>query len=269
MSLKSMGVRRLVLPVAAMLSAGLLLPLPIRAQSRSYATQTQWLVVPLAPAEVARLERQLESDPEDIAARIRLLYAYVASPNNARRATHLLWLIEHHPQNPELATPVFLHREPGPLQDVAAYDKAAELWERQAARYPEDRQVILNAAAFLRQYYYLTNPFQAEQWTLRASRMDSADRQWRDQLAMDYAFALVHVASGKATNTGIDFARHVRAELERSTEPALLWRIGDQLLRVSQSPVTPETTELQEYARRLVERSTDLGFHPPAELAGR
>lgn len=232
-------------------------------QAQDRLARRTWLVQPLEPQEVARLERLLEQSPEDIPSRIRLLYAYVAAPDNERRAWHLLWLIEHHPETPNLLTGEFVFREPGPLQDVVSYNRAAEAWKHQAELHPSDGLVISNAARFLREYYYLEDPFQMERWVLKAAALDPANPEWRDQLARDYALALVNALSGRASSAGKQFATHVRAELEGSSNCTFLLIAGTHLQMVAQHPPTPEMLELQAYSKRLVGRSQELGCQPP------
>src|SRR5204862_3072654 len=87
-----------------------------------------WLVQKLPAYEVAGLEAQLNRSPDDVQIRIRLMCAYVADPDNARRASHLLWLVEHHPEAPGLPTSLFVYSGEGPLQDLPTYHRVAELW---------------------------------------------------------------------------------------------------------------------------------------------
>jgi len=59
----------------------------------------------LTSTEATRLEKTLETDPEDVTARERLLVYYAGRPDDASRLSrfrHIEWLIEHHPDSPLL-----------------------------------------------------------------------------------------------------------------------------------------------------------------------
>jgi len=223
----------------------------------------EWLVQKLSLAETARLEHLLEQNPDDIDARIRLICAYVASAQNERRAKHLLWLIDHHPEASGLHTGLFVFPQQGPLQDVKTYHRAAELWKQQVIRHSAERQVILNGAEFLHAYCDFTehDPFAAERWILRARDLAPTDSQWSDQLALDYMRALVFGRDGLQK----EFAAHARAELDHYTDPRLLWQTGNYLVHSIGGSATAEVKELEAYGERLMKRAEELGFHPPAK----
>lgn len=56
----------------------------------------------LSAAEAAQLESDLERDPENVSARIRLLSYYTQFLLTEPRTKHLLWLIENHPVGRQL-----------------------------------------------------------------------------------------------------------------------------------------------------------------------
>src|SRR5690242_4140542 len=65
--------------------------------------------IPRTLADADRLEEQVRSSPDDLIARLNLLRFYfrqpTAVPQERRQAanrTHLVWLIEHHPDHPAL-----------------------------------------------------------------------------------------------------------------------------------------------------------------------
>src|SRR4051812_11816297 len=104
------------------------------------------------PAEAAQLESQLAKDPQDVAARTRLISYYYQQMIAERRAHHILWLIENHPD-----VQVFLiasdvtQMAPGwhGLNSAADWEKARMLWLRQAERFSSHPTVLANAAQAL------------------------------------------------------------------------------------------------------------------------
>lgn len=109
-------------------------------------------ILELEDGDVAQLERQLAADPEDRAARLKLM----AYHQRADRATHpedrdaraqsALWLIEHHPDSELLHSPVSQFA-PGELT-AEQYRLAVALWETATKARPADAAVQWNAASF-------------------------------------------------------------------------------------------------------------------------
>ena len=222
-----------------------------------------WLVEKLPPQEVARLETLVARNPNDVESRIRLLYAYVADARNERRAHHLLWLIEHHPEALGPRTSVFVHSGEGPLQDVLTYERAAHLWKQQVALHPSSPRIVANAAAFFHSYYMLKDPMEAEAWVLRARAMNGGDPTWTWQLAM-YLRAIAWGDQGSSVDRA--YAAHVREVLRTSTDGELLWRTGN-LLAHSIAGDTRDVAAAGVFGETLMKRAEKLGFQPPAHGA--
>jgi thiol-disulfide isomerase/thioredoxin len=105
--------------------------------------------------EAAQVEKALEMNPEDLAARDRLLHYYstrnpVTDAIRLARRRHILWLIEHHPDRWGHNTFVFLiPPPPDPLADPAGEADAVRLWREQGVRPDANAQAISNAVYFL------------------------------------------------------------------------------------------------------------------------
>lgn len=106
----------------------------------------------LEETDVARLEQQLAGNPNDFAARLKLM-AYHQRADRAgrqedrtKRVQHALWLIERHPDSELLHSPVSRFSK-GELT-AAAYRRAAALWDAAAKAKPDDAAVQWNAASF-------------------------------------------------------------------------------------------------------------------------
>jgi hypothetical protein len=113
-----------------------------------------WKAVSVADA--SRLEDQLASNPEDVAARIRLLNYYWHNGLRQQRGLSVFWLIEHHPQSPILGLDIAWlfpgDRDPGEhylaMHGAADFTRARQLWESVIPQHSNVREVLHNAARF-------------------------------------------------------------------------------------------------------------------------
>jgi len=114
---------------------------------------------PVSAEEATRLEGRLQSDPEDVAARIRLLNYYWRNGFRTQRVASVLWLIEHHPDSPILGLDLAWlfpgGRDPGihyrGMWDAEDFAKARVLWEAVLPQYSNTPEALHNAARFFRQ----------------------------------------------------------------------------------------------------------------------
>ncbi len=249
--------------VAACLSAALeiapALAQQLPPESGLMTRMLQWRTQPLPPEEAARLENVVGQNPEDIESRARLIMSYLVTANNPPRIAHVLWLIEHHPES-EAHQAGLLFGESGPLADTPSFDQAAALWQKQAEAHSSDSRVVLNAADFLRVYYFKTDPFRAEQWMKRAAEINPTRAAY---LGGYYAGVLARAAISPGSQPDSDFAPHARAALDSSTDGLLLWNAGMSLSPIG-GVLTPVHAELASYGDQLKKRATALGYQPPA-----
>jgi len=116
----------------------------------------------MSPDEAARAEQQLESNPEDLDTRAKLLKFYWYAGLRAPRLDSIFWLIEHHPEADlhENETARMFPVKPGdpprswfpgdrPLNDADDYAHAYVLWRQQIDSHPNEAAVLFNAARFL------------------------------------------------------------------------------------------------------------------------
>jgi hypothetical protein len=106
----------------------------------------------MEPADVRALETRLAADPEDFAARLKLM-AYcmradrVALELSTRQRVELvLWLVEHHPESEILASPYAL-LEPKDLSGEPL-ERATRLWRGALQKYPGNPDILWHAAVF-------------------------------------------------------------------------------------------------------------------------
>jgi hypothetical protein len=161
----------------------------------------------LSELEAGRLERGLARDPDDGRARLELLgYHRLAgrSPDRRRRAEHVLWLIEHHPEWSVTGTP-FAHLDRH--LDREAYERAERAWLAHV-RTTEDPAVVGNAAAF----------FATANWRLSLQLLEEGSRRWPADRAWSMALARQWMLRA-ATRSEPDRAAAVALEHLRAAEP--------------------------------------------------
>ena len=108
-----------------------------------------------SPEEAARAEKALEANPDDVAARDRLLSYYstqdpITEAMRAARRRHVLWLIGHHPDfSSDNHFTTLIPPPPNRLADPEGESEAARLWREQATRAGASSWAISHAVEFL------------------------------------------------------------------------------------------------------------------------
>jgi hypothetical protein len=139
----------------------------------------------LLAAQVQWLETQRDDQDLAQAARTILLGKYFASKlasERAARATHIYWLIQHHPASTVAGSAdayLFKH------QEAAAYEAARQLWMQQCTAHRSSATVIGNAANF----FLVNDSILAEKLYLQAQQLEPANPQWHEKLAHVYSLA--------------------------------------------------------------------------------
>ena len=228
------------------------------------------------PAEAAQLESQLARHPQDVAARTRLISYYYQQTIAARRARHILWLIENHPE-----AEVFLiasdvtQMAPGwhGLDSAADWEKTRMLWLREAERFSSHPTVLASAAQAL--------PVEDSMRLMQRLRsLEPSNAVWTVNLASIYARAVRDVfyadepAAGRAFAGSVRYremwhmtlpfagpalAAKLKKELETSSDVGLVGATGELLMEESASlgenGQTPEVVKGPAFGKQLLERS--------------
>jgi hypothetical protein len=129
-----------------------------------------------AAEEAARLEDQLGHDPENSAARIKLLNYYWHNGLRQRRAAAVFWLIEHHPESPILGLDLawlfpnsqMAGNHYGPMQDDSDLIHARKLWEAVLPTHLDVPEALHNAARF----FEATDPAKSRDLATRLQELD-------------------------------------------------------------------------------------------------
>ena len=194
----------------------------------------------------AKLESDVERDPGNLAARIRLLSyytQYVVLPE--LRSKHLLWLIEHHPDSDvfQLSTIVTAMAPDYSGVNSPNIERARALWLLQAERYATNANVLANAATVLA----ASDGRIAFELLKRLRAIEPQNPEWLDWQAEVYATAVrssfadgiprVRAWSGAGKKTAhfpftlpVVESRLLKSELESSSDIALVGSTADALL---------------------------------------
>lgn len=231
----------------------------------------------LTATEAAKLESELERDPENLSARIRLLSYYtqhIISPE--LRSKHLLWLIEHHPDSD-----VFQLRTvaTGVLPDYSGaeppeVERARALWRRQAERYATNTRVLANAAGAL------GGPVALE-LVRRARSVEPDNAEWVDWLGQVYALAVrtsiaggmprSHAGSGVPLHYAFSLpladSEVLKREIETTPDAGLVRATASELIRETALLTGPlsrdaEVQASEAFGRQLLLRVQQLTAKP-------
>ena len=230
-------------------------------------------------AAAEKLEVHLAGRPDDLETRARLLGFYfraafkIDGPEAtiAARRRHILWLIEHRPAAEAAGLPQATIDPAGHrLADKDGYGQAAKLWIEQAQRHGSDAAVLGNAARF----FMLPDKVQAEGLLKQAQRAAPDDSRWPQQRGYLYALAVLGLdminenglpRSHNPAEAKGEFARHARAELEKSqdagmvgTAGMILWQYGVILEGMFRGSGRPLEVDYGPLAEALLKKAQDL-----------
>jgi tetratricopeptide (TPR) repeat protein len=188
----------------------------------------------LSAQQVKELEGRLTNTPDDLPARARLLGYYfatairVAGPEATRaaRRRHILWVIEHHPENDITMLSEFTIDPAGhSLADAEGYGQARTLWLGQIDRRKGDVRVLLHAARF----FQLSDKALALTCLKQALQLAPSDPEIASRLG--YAYAISALGITMINNNGLPMS----ADPTEASGEAAKTAIND--LRASSHPV--------------------------------
>src|SRR5688572_13244344 len=102
----------------------------------------------IPPAEVARLEVSLLSNPHDLSTRARLMSHYFQHAISHPRVAHAIWVIEHHPASKLAGSPIAGVTRSDLLNTRSDYEAARLLWLKQSNAHQGNAAVLANAGRF-------------------------------------------------------------------------------------------------------------------------
>jgi beta-lactamase regulating signal transducer with metallopeptidase domain len=215
-----------------------------RAEATKQLLSEGWHVT---PDEAVKLESQLQKNPENVPIRVRLLSYYTQYMIAEPRTTHLLWMIEHHPEADvfRLGSVVTgAGTNWTGLNTPVNAERARQLWLQQAGGASSDPVILSHAALAL----YEMDPRIALTFVRQLRALEPDNPEWTEWLGATYARSVRTVVAGDPNNvrsfTGSAKARNgwpafilpltdskaLKSELEASTDTALLAAAGEALV---------------------------------------
>ena len=218
---------------------------------------------PLSADAIAQLEAKVGANPSDKETRLRLLRYYMNfAPSRVERLNHVLYMIENFPSDP-VSSSVVTYAPSGAVRDA---------WMRAADRFPEDANVLLNAARFL----YRQQPEDAEQLLRRGVDREPANKRIAANLGFLYAMDILGMAGPdghpikRAAEEHQRLSERARIELDRSRNVFVLAGAGTALPNLfprTEQARNPNDRSAFELAAALMARARELGPQEP-ELHG-
>jgi hypothetical protein len=226
----------------------------------------------LGPAAAQDLETALEGNPEDLAARAKLLGYYYyqwmkpgEAAAKAARRRHILWLIEHHPEAPLAGlSEATLDQGGNALADEEGYAEARKLWLARLNSGSGPPAALGNLAKF----FQMTDKELAEKALLAAHAAQPQNTEWDWRLGYLYAMGILGVdalgLNGQPTSVDLvaragPFAERSRQALRDTSSGTMLsvaasylWRYGTMLSTSDQAKaeVVDDAIQLIQHAKK-------------------
>lgn len=213
----------------------------------------------LTPEQAASLEKKLEQDPHDVAARTRLLRYYFGSYRfqdrsvreemRAARTRHILWLVRNRPEAEALGSPV------GTIDvvfDPEGYAEGKNAWLDRLQREPANLKVVEHAANF----FTLTDRDLAIELLEQGQLLDEGNAKWSRELGHRYSLEIIgEDSAAKITELAEKAVVQFERAYELSDGP---WRSG-LVKDLAQMAITAnQYDKAKEYAQALLTHdSTD------------
>jgi len=216
------------------------------------------------------LEAKVRANPEDLDSRRTLLYFYrligwkVAGTEATirNRRAHVLWMIEHKPEDSLMAFDWGYLPPAGDLADPEGHEQARRLWLVQADAKAPSAEVLARAATCLSRAGDLP---EAEAALKRGAALYPTNARWSGLLSGVYADAMAGVtppalnarSSTDPLKRTSPYAMAVRKRLESTTDAILLANVATAVDRVSHGPSGTDAA-LSQLARGYADRAFAL-----------
>src|SRR5438477_4960196 len=128
----------------------------------------------LLRSKARELEAALRKDPNNIDDRLMLIGYYTSngheSTDGLRLRSHVLWMVENHPEHASTAEPSLRDLPDDPEGNVQILD----LWDKTLQSRPDDLAVLKNAEKF----FFGKDPGEADRLIHRISEKEPNSREW-------------------------------------------------------------------------------------------
>ena len=185
--------------------------------------------------QASEIEADLQQNPENLQERGALMRFYANERDETDFTPHLLWIINNHPESPDTMMMVF--PRPGQNNSQEDHERIQAAWEQALTAHPDSPDVLYHAGVFIER----SDPVRGLTLLRQAQALASTDpeRQARyfDVIAGVYSAAVIQDlhANDPRFDTWPRFdpatANALQAELDTSTDPALLSKVGTHLVQ--------------------------------------
>jgi beta-lactamase regulating signal transducer with metallopeptidase domain len=222
---------------------------------------TYWNETPSTTAhQAAALESSLQTDPNDLELRTKLLFYYSWHRQSPQLVEQALWFVQHHPASLALAWAQSLgNATPMSEKEVAPLKSA---WEHAIAANPVSADVLFNACEFFKK----DDPERALTLLHRVQNLDPGDTErYASAITSIYVSAEMVLLRprGKFADSihlNRELALKLSTELEESDNPTFLSRAGTMLAQIN----FDNQPNQQQRALELIQRAIDLDPDNPA-----
>ena len=186
----------------------------------------------LSEADVAALEADLQTHPEDLDTRMELLVYFGQNAQDRPFTSQLLWFIQHHPEVSTLPMAQGMFRHQVQPSDSSA-EQIKTAWEDAVSKHSDSAAVLVNAASFFER----DDPERALQLFRDAQALDPIPNRYEREIATIYAAAEVQAFQPEARLNNIrmssETVARLRGQLAASGDPALLAKVGQLLVQLN------------------------------------
>lgn len=199
----------------------------------------------LSGADVAKLEKGLETNPDDVGARTKLLEIYknaIMEVDRKSKVRNLIWFAKHQPDSDIFLNPAArLKPDDLPVALQAERNELIAAWREQMKAHPDDEAVYENALRSLNQIDY-----DASVESLKGlRRIEPTNPRW--------AFLLATLYEGALTNK--ELASKAQLDLNQSNDLAVVGLTGQDLYVMGK---TGKAEPLQQFGEFLLNRAREL-----------
>jgi tetratricopeptide (TPR) repeat protein len=228
-------------------------------------------------AEAEKLEAESDAHPDDVTIRVQLIrYYFQPAGQNADRVKplrrkHIVWMIEHHPEN------MVLSETAGTIDksDPEAFADADAAWRKTLSGARPLADTFANGATF----YKIADPALARQWIDDGLKLYPGNARIMSVKGAMLAYSIAGVKTvdqyGQAASfyeSATEGAAAARKELELTTDTNLLGGAAQTLMQqtfqLTRRDLTARAQEIEDLVARLYQRAIELDPNSPRWKSG-
>jgi tetratricopeptide (TPR) repeat protein/peroxiredoxin len=226
-------------------------------------------------AEAERLEAQLDSHPDDMDIRVRLLRYYTSQGMSSQppgqvkalRRKHVLWFIQHHPEQSVLADSGVMDPAGYPAADPEGFAECSAAWQKALAAPKPLFDTFANAITF----YRTADPARARRIAKDGLKRYPGNAHISVKMGMLMAYAIAGVKTVNLNGSAASFdeaqtrsrqAAHDRRALETSDDTNIIQSAASTLQQqtypLSSRHLTARLQDVEELVAHLYEHANEI-----------